>query len=497
MSHTALTAARESGPCHAPDNGHGLLPASPFYALRYHFGMLLGVDDFETEQAYHRGKLRLHNAWLHGPGVVWGYAVTVPDVEGQPDTKTGEIRVEPGLALDPVGRELHLDLAACVDVGAWFEEHREDGLEVEDTEDGVRFTAHVVIRFRSCLTRAVPALSEPCEGAQADTAYSRVFETVEILLRPGGAPPRPESYRRLRVLFNLVRPDDLVLPDDQEAIDERDAVLGLAAAEQPRAYLEAFRRLAPLDQIELQPHGEDDGAGGLFPAAADAPVVLAEIRDIELARQDEGWRLVGTGAVDTSVRPAHVATATIQELLCGPLFAPGEGPGPEPPPPDEEEDEDEEEEEPSGGGGGAEEPVGGGAFVDVASAPVGAAGTGDGGGPRIDPASVSVEGESIRLRVEGRLSAASVQPRAFEISAYDRRDGWHRLEVRSATVERRGLITLALRTRPGGNLVRIIARGTGDAPLLDTDLVPLAGAVGGPDGTRHQGHDFVFMLKRR
>ena len=52
--------------------GQDLLPLSPFYTLSYHFGMLLGVDDFETEQAYHRAKQRLHNAWLHGEGVVWG-----------------------------------------------------------------------------------------------------------------------------------------------------------------------------------------------------------------------------------------------------------------------------------------------------------------------------------------------------------------------------------------------------------------------------------------
>ena len=36
----------------------GLLPISPFTALQFHFGMLLGVDDLETGQAYPRGKIR-------------------------------------------------------------------------------------------------------------------------------------------------------------------------------------------------------------------------------------------------------------------------------------------------------------------------------------------------------------------------------------------------------------------------------------------------------
>ena len=66
-----------------------LTPISPYLGIHYHFGMLLGVDDFETEQAYHRGKSRLHNAWLHREGVVWGMEVRL-------DAEKGEVRVLPG-----------------------------------------------------------------------------------------------------------------------------------------------------------------------------------------------------------------------------------------------------------------------------------------------------------------------------------------------------------------------------------------------------------------
>src|SRR5258708_5274147 len=100
-------------------DGGELLPLSPFYALYYHFGMLLGVDDFETEQAYHRAKMRLHNAWLHRAGVVWGFDV-------RQDLTRGELRVLPGLALDAAGHELHLEGDACVNVGQWFEAHKKD-----------------------------------------------------------------------------------------------------------------------------------------------------------------------------------------------------------------------------------------------------------------------------------------------------------------------------------------------------------------------------------
>ncbi|HEX3129370.1 MAG TPA: hypothetical protein VH394_18690, partial [Thermoanaerobaculia bacterium] len=199
----------------------GMLPVEPFRSLRVHFGMLLGVDDLETLGAYPRGKTWLHNAWLHRDGVVWGLGVEL-------DAQRGEIRVQPGLAMDRLGRELHLDTVMCVDVARWLEQHaRDPELRLEELPDGgVRFDAHVVIQFRSCLTRQVPALVEPCDGTGGTTAYSRVFETADLFLRPGLAPaPAAPPYHRLRVLFALEPPQ---LPDDQEIVDRRDAVLALA-----------------------------------------------------------------------------------------------------------------------------------------------------------------------------------------------------------------------------------------------------------------------------
>ena len=46
--------------------GSTVLPLNPFVSNRYHFGMLLGVADLDTDQGYHRGKTWLHTAWLHG-----------------------------------------------------------------------------------------------------------------------------------------------------------------------------------------------------------------------------------------------------------------------------------------------------------------------------------------------------------------------------------------------------------------------------------------------
>jgi hypothetical protein len=421
----------------------GLVPVSPFQGVRYHFGMLLGVDDFETVQAYARGKMRLHNAWLHRAGVVWGFKVSFNDRK--------ELQVDPGLALDAAGHELHLDVPVCLDLRPWFDKHEKDpGFNVtrDDAASTVTFDAHVVARFRACLTRQVPALAGPCAGEQTDTAYSRAFETVEVELRPGKAPVTTPPYHRLRLLFNLASPRPAGDPGaaaDQEVLVARAAILELPGAQQSAAYLELFRKFAVLDGQEMEPATLADGSRQTwFPASDDAPVVLANVTGTVLAGAAAA-RTVTPGAVDPFVRLCHVATATIQELLCGPLF-----------------------------GGGAAAPA-------------------DAGGPRIDPTSVTVAGQQITLTTTAPLHDASVTPEAFSVTVFDNA-GWSTIQVQNAAFSAaNNTLTLDLRAAPGASPVRLIVRGTGPTPLLGTTLIPLAGAVGGPPGTRHDGHDFVAI----
>jgi hypothetical protein len=550
----ASYAAGCNGGTRDPDGaGSALLPANPFYAPRYHFGMLLGVDDFETEQAYHRGKLRLHNAWLHGEGVVWGLRVSATE-QGDPAALTGEIRVEPGFALDAAGRELYLEHPACLSLPAWYEANREE-LDLEPGEDGaITFNAHVIACFRACVARPVPAISEPCVGAGTDTAYSRARETVELRLVLGDPPERHYPYHRLRLLFGLadpVEPDDEDDPyPDSQVVADREAILALDAEEQPPAYLEAFRRLAAYDEMDLAPAAlrGDGGESLLFPADDDTCVVLAAVNGITLRSLNGRLTLTDLALVDNTVRPSHVATATIQELLCGPLFSAlaGVPAAPEDEEPEEEEpgDEEPEGEEPEGDGEGGSEPGepgengengepgengeeagnGGDAgsgepgvgerggrpagdagrvlsprspVAEHATGRAGNDGVADAGGPRIDAGYVGLEGDVITLRVSSPLSRQSVTPAAFSVSSYHNRTGWQALGVATVSLDSQArTVSLELRDGVRDNLIRVIARGTGPTPLLGTNLVPLAGAGGGPPGTEHDGHDFVFMLTR-
>ena len=415
-----------------------LLPLSPFYALRYHFGMLLGVEDFETEQAYHRAKMRLHNAWLHREGVVWGFDVKI-------DKSREEIKVTPGLALDAAGHELHLEDEACLNVSEWFAKHMKDeDLQIESSGDTVTFHAHVVVRFKACLTRQVPALSEPCDGSGSGTAYSRLFETVEILLLANPAPPRVYPYHRLRLLFGLEPPRvegeaNAVTEGDQEVLAALQNIRSLPEADQAAAYLEAFHRFAALDEIELKPATSEDGARTLlFPGREDDPVVLANVKGITLTKQNDKWVLTD-GLVDTSVRPSHVATTTIQDLLCGML--------------------------PRGQAGEV--------------------------GPRVDPSSVTISDTEVVLKFDQPLNPVSVTADAFSITVFDEASGWQSFTVSPAVDAENQTVTLTPNEALSKNLTRVIARGTGPAPIIGANNLPIAGATTDPPAPN--GADFVMM----
>jgi hypothetical protein len=413
---------------------------NPFYALRYQFGMLLGVDDFETEQAYHRGKMRLHNAWLHREGVVWGLDV-------QLDTAHNEIKVTPGLAVDGAGQELHLDATACLDVAQWYNLHKTDpGFTSTPTvTGGVKFDAHAVIAFQACLTRQVPAMLEPCQNSGTSaTAYSRVSETVQLSLLPGISAPPVKPYWRLRLLFWLDPPSPgaTLTVEQQEVVDTRNQILALPAGQQPHAYLQAFRRYAALDEIGLLPATATDGTTLLFPATPDASVLLADIHGITLENNASGGLTFTAGTVDRAVRPSHVATSTIEELLCGPQFRDN------PVPPAQK-------------------------------------------GPQVSPASVNVSGKTVTFTTDADLMPATVQPQAFSATFLDSNGTtpWEDLVVSAAAWNGpTKTITLTLANAPGTGLLRLIALGTGPMPLVGANSIVLGGS-----SSTAGGENFIWM----
>lgn len=178
--------------------------------LNYATGMLLGADDFSQEQAYHRGRLARALAYLHGSGTAAGLrAVPHPRVEPNtdPDLPRGreeELAVQPGLAVDRLGRLIELHAEFCIRLQRWYDQQPTDALVealhprraprvpvADDPYSGV--VADLFIRFRTCTHELTQAFaSGPFDALNAVVpARLRDHFLIELILRPEDEPPLP------------------------------------------------------------------------------------------------------------------------------------------------------------------------------------------------------------------------------------------------------------------------------------------------------------------
>lgn len=429
--------------CDDLDDAQSTLPLHPWTTLRPATGMLLGSEDFEVLMGNPRAKHMVHNAWLHGRGVVWGLGLR----------KRGDwdLEVSPGLAVDGHGRELHLDAPRRVSLRDLLEKQH-------DPTCGKReVTICLVLHFDSCLDAPVPALVEPCDVTRESTTMSRVVERVRLEAVLGCPAERTGDYHRVRVLLGLDEvggggPAKEGGPDKagERALALRREVAAAPASARARLLLRHFRCLAAEDAADRRPDA-DECEGELFPVpGTDAGVVLGCLR---LVVKDESGcpEIVGEPELDLCCRPVVVPTTVLQDLVCA--LAPG-------------------------------------LVGDSATA---------GGGPQVMP-EVDWDRDSegrhvLRLRATDDLVPGSVR-RAVRISSLSDTEwvaedlmGPPRYDAEHRTI----VVTFA--DRPANPILRIVVRGTGATPVYGASPpVPLAGIHGDDPGATHQGRDAVITV---
>lgn len=188
--------------------------ADPLYARpaaerpSYATGMLLDAQDFTDEQTYHRGRLARALASLTGGGTLAGLRVGHSPATDGPSARPEEIRVEPGLAVDRLGRLTEVPRPACLRLNTWFEaEFAADGgdrLRRAAYADLDRFlsaramaeagtegrpaipargvVADVFVRFIACARGLTPSFATGPFDALDAVATSRVRDAYELQL---------------------------------------------------------------------------------------------------------------------------------------------------------------------------------------------------------------------------------------------------------------------------------------------------------------------------
>ncbi|MDD3530787.1 MAG: hypothetical protein PHS77_13030 [Gallionellaceae bacterium] len=271
-------------------------PADPLSsqprALRpaYATGMLLDAQDFSDEQTYHRGRLARALAFLAGGGTLAGLELAhVPAAANQVES----LQVNPGLAVDRLGRLVEIPRAACIRLPNWWTGQAAAALTQASYADLGRFVsrrltdnaaplparalvADVYLRFATCPVGLSPSFANGPYDSLNAVSTARLCDAYELRLvpRPGlddsydGLPPPPGAAA--------------VADPGASPAARRDAMQDAVLAGYPGDYQGDGQALPPAPE---QPDGVDPSAvflGRLFlpvdagdppGRSADAPVI--------------------------------------------------------------------------------------------------------------------------------------------------------------------------------------------------------------------------------
>jgi hypothetical protein len=178
----------------------------------YEPGSFLTTHGLTSEQRYHLQRLRRHNRFLHGWGVVCGLWVA-PRPEPR---RAWEVLVCPGYAIGRCGEEIEVKAPAVVDV--------HDYLRCKPREPADNLSvAYIGIRYHEEETRPVPAMQKGCACEETVYEGSRIRDGYQIGVSWGAGttddvedfdlcakslvpcPPRPSSTYVLLACISLPR----------------------------------------------------------------------------------------------------------------------------------------------------------------------------------------------------------------------------------------------------------------------------------------------------
>ncbi len=148
--------------------------------VNYFPRQLLTADDLIADQDYFRAKLRRHNRFLHGWGVVCGLEVAPAAAADLP----WQVQIGSGYALGPYGDEIHLsqpvllDLAKC---GPGAETDPCDpGMLLRDGQARSGATLFIAIRYEECFARPVRVMPGGCGCEDTNCEPSRIRDSFQI-----------------------------------------------------------------------------------------------------------------------------------------------------------------------------------------------------------------------------------------------------------------------------------------------------------------------------
>ena len=331
------------GCCGQNPVGSGAVAVDSCKRVNYTLGMLLGVDDFVQEAAYHTARRHQLAREVLGYGSVRGLDVVVdPNGDNGP-----RLRVTPGLAVLPSGTLACVDAEQCCGLNDWLAARATRVAQaLAANSPPANIVLHVVLSYAPCLTDNVAIPGEPCRSEDELMQPSRVADGFSLELRLDAPPQREEDAIRDFVDWLQRIPVITGSPpvDEKQFINQlRDAARAWLEPTSPpgsppatpsdfmfgapagglRANEDLLRAALRLWATELRPlwmARAGCGCGTPQPAGVDDAVLLATL-DVPLVATggSGGWRVssaVGAEvSIDASRRPLLLSLRMVQELM--------------------------------------------------------------------------------------------------------------------------------------------------------------------------------------
>ena len=226
----------------------------PTRHVNYALGMILGVEDYRQEFAYHSGRDRWIVRELGGYGTLSGLAVSVEDAGADGP----RLRVTGGTAASPGGQLICVAADQCALLNAWLN-REEVAAKVAQIDAEANPANEAVIKlwltlcYTDCAVAPVPIPGQPCRSEEDLMAPSRVADDYCLAL--GFDPPAPGEADYLRLLGAYAA----ALPDDGGAAPSGAALTALLASVRTQArilFSPAAVEAADADVAEIPVHAD-------------------------------------------------------------------------------------------------------------------------------------------------------------------------------------------------------------------------------------------------
>jgi hypothetical protein len=315
----------------APVTTTPIAAPDPAKHVNYTLGMVLGVDDFVQEFAYHAGRGRRLTRELIGYGTVCGLQVSIAT-----DRTPFEVVISAGEAVTPPGQIVRVPLAQCAKLNDWLAANQTDLLSRLGSPPTPSVRLYVLLSYRDCPTDAVPIPGEPCRSADEAMAPSRLTDDfrLELAFDP---PDQPEEdgaraflaalsqmevantsgpFVSLNAFLTAIR--TIVPPSMTSPLSSPlgSALAGLMI--QPAAAAEFFRAALRVWVTELRPLWLAQGLAADGSGPSEDRLLLAEL-DVPLTKTGPGGTWTATTpsaiAIHEEQRPFLVPLRLLQEWM--------------------------------------------------------------------------------------------------------------------------------------------------------------------------------------